>query len=439
MLILLSVYLSFAIRQQVYIDILIYNTKASILLLSTYLLSFAILDSHNFTDRFKSTSYFIHFLFTVLLGTIILAIVFYFLKWRFGRGILLLNMFIVTLFSYFWRILFDTVFNLAQHPINLVIIGSGYAGRTMYDVLTSRNYGFKIVGFLDDDPALMSQNIGQQMVIGTSVMLTELVDKHAIDAVVVAVTHEKNPDLLKNIVEAKMKGIEIYFMPNLYEEITGKLPVLHIGDGWLAYTNFKGVTSSPYTLYFKRAFDIFLSLCGLTFFSPIILFTAIAVKLESKGPILYRQKRIGYNDKTFELYKFRSMKMDAEEKGAVWAQENDPRVTLVGKLIRKTRIDEVPQMWNVLMGNMSFIGPRPERPEFVALLKEEIPFYSYRHTVQPGITGWAQVNYQYGASKKDALEKLQYDLYYIKNLSFFLDIHVLLKTVQVVLFGKGAR
>ena len=189
----------------------------------------------------------------------------------------------------------------------------------------------------------------------------------------------------------------------------------------------------------KGIIDSCLSLLSLLISVPIIIATAIAIKLDSNGPILYRQKRVGHNGKIFELIKFRSMSVDAEKDGAEWAQENDKRVTRVGKFIRRWRIDEIPQMWNVLKGEMSFIGPRPERLEFVEILQRETPSYALRHSVRPGITGWAQVNYPYGASKEDALEKLQYDLFYIKNLSIFLDMHILLKTIKIVLFGKGAR
>jgi len=189
----------------------------------------------------------------------------------------------------------------------------------------------------------------------------------------------------------------------------------------------------------KRLLDIALSLIGLVLTLPVSMITALAIKLDSAGPILYRQSRIGMNGEVYELLKFRSMRVDAELNGAVWAQENDPRVTRVGGILRKLRIDEIPQMWNVLKGEMSFIGPRPERPEFVCTLNEEVPYYSLRHSIKPGITGWAQINYPYGASRQDALEKLQYDLFYIKNLTIVLELDIILRTIGVVLFGKGAR
>ncbi|MFZ2196932.1 MAG: exopolysaccharide biosynthesis polyprenyl glycosylphosphotransferase, partial [Thermodesulfovibrionales bacterium] len=249
----------------------------------------------------------------------------------------------------------------------------------------------------------------------------------------------KSSELLNTVMEAKVKGVEIIDMPTFYEELEGKLPVEHLSNGWFIFAPFYGMRKNIYTNHLKRLIDIFLAIVGVIAVSPVICITSLAIKLDSPGSLLFRQRRVGYNGEVFELLKFRSMEVDAEKDGAVWAQKNDPRVTRVGKIIRKARVDEIPQIWNVLKGEMSFVGPRPERPEFVDQLQIEIPFYSLRNSVKPGISGWAQVLYPYGASKKDALEKLQYDLYYIKNLSFFLDLHIVLKTIRVVLFGRGAR
>ncbi|MEQ8494877.1 MAG: exopolysaccharide biosynthesis polyprenyl glycosylphosphotransferase, partial [Gammaproteobacteria bacterium] len=200
-----------------------------------------------------------------------------------------------------------------------------------------------------------------------------------------------------------------------------------------------GFTQAVIKLTEKRILDILASLLLLLGTLPVMLVTAVAIFLESGGPVLYRQERVGHRGKLFMLYKFRSMRQDAEAGGAVWARQNDTRVTRVGAFIRKTRIDELPQLLNVLKGDMSFVGPRPERPEFVTELARAIPYYELRHYVKPGITGWAQILYPYGASINDAREKLQYDLYYLKNYSIFLDINILLQTVQVILWGKGAR
>jgi sugar transferase (PEP-CTERM system associated) len=263
--------------------------------------------------------------------------------------------------------------------------------------------------------------------------------KREIDVAVIAITHEKKSDFFKNILEIKLKGVEVYDMPSLYEELSGKVPVMHIRDSWFLNVSFSGIKKNIYTQKIERFIDISLCLSGLIITLPIILITSVLTKLGSKGKIFYIQERVGLNGKCFKLIKFRSMIVDAEAEGATWAIEGDSRITKVGKIIRKLRIDEIPQLWNVLKGDLSLIGPRPERPEFVSTLEKEIPYYSVRHSVKPGITGWAQVNYRYGASKKDTFEKLQYDLYYIKNKSLLLDIVILIKTVKVVLLGSGAR
>jgi sugar transferase (PEP-CTERM system associated) len=223
----------------------------------------------------------------------------------------------------------------------------------------------------------------------------------------------------------------------VYERMTGKLLVEDLRPSWLIFSD--GFRASRLTRQTKRAFDLVLASIGLLVGAPLMLLTAVAVWLESGGPVLYRQERVGCNGSVFTLYKFRSMRPDAEQGTPVWAEAVDHRVTRVGRFIRRIRLDELPQLWNVLRGDMSFVGPRPERPFFVAQLAERIPFYEQRHAVRPGITGWAQVKYRYGASMEDALEKLRYDLYYVKHLSLAFDLTILFDTVKVVLFAKGAR
>jgi len=249
----------------------------------------------------------------------------------------------------------------------------------------------------------------------------------------------KNKLLLRNVLNCKLNGIDIYNAPAFYEYILGKIQVECLNDEWFINIPISGVKRSIYNTKIKRFIGLTLSLIGLVISLPITFAVAIVIKLSSQGPAFYKQKRVGLNGEVFNLIKFRSMVANAEENGAVWAKKEDERITSVGKVIRKLRIDEIPQLWNVLKGDMNFFGPRPERPEFVKILNEKIPYYSFRHIVKPGITGWAQVNYPYGASEKDALEKLKYDLFYIKNVSLFLDFHILLRTIRVVFFGKGAR
>jgi len=438
-LISISIYISFLIRLQ-NMDTLPKHAFAALIAISSYIVVFYVFDLYNLTYKFKSAVFLARFILALIACTLSLAIIFYLLPgWKLGRGFLIIISFFVFLLVFLWRLVFYAFIGPPKSANRIIIVGSGVSGETIYDVIRTKSNFFRIVGFLDDKPELHNTKIRSHKVLGNSSLLSIMINNNEIDTAVIAIKHEKNRDLLRQIVYAKMKGLDIYDMPRLYEELTGKLPINHMDDAWMSYTTFKGIRKDLYTLHIKRIADIMLSLTGLTLLSPLMLLTAFAIKLDSRGPVFYRQKRVGQNDSIFELLKFRSMSMDAESAGAVWAQVDDPRVTRVGRIIRKTRIDEIPQMWNVLKGEMSFIGPRPERPEFVAELAKEIPFYSFRHSVKSGITGWAQIKYRYGASQEDSFEKLQYDLYYIKNLSIFLDVQILLQTIKVVLFGQGAR
>jgi sugar transferase (PEP-CTERM system associated) len=232
--------------------------------------------------------------------------------------------------------------------------------------------------------------------------------------------------------------VKVVDAPSFYEEVTGKLLLENITPSWFIFSH--GFRITLLLRIVKRIIDVSLSLAGLLMFLPFFPLIALLIRLDSPGPVFFGQERVGENERNFTVYKFRTMRQDAESStGAVWAQKNDPRVTRLGRFLRKCRIDEIPQLVNVLLGEMSLVGPRPERPEFVDRLKEVVPYYSERHFVKPGITGWAQVCYPYGASVEDALEKLRYDLYYTKNISLTLDLRVILKTIKVVLFGQGGR
>jgi exopolysaccharide biosynthesis polyprenyl glycosylphosphotransferase len=239
------------------------------------------------------------------------------------------------------------------------------------------------------------------------------------------------------LMSTRLRGVRVVDLTDFYEENWSKVPVFYLQRSWFAMAQGFQLLHNPVGLKLKRVFDIFGS--GLLFLLtlPILVLTMIAIKLESRGSVFFTQVRVGENGRTFTVFKLRSMRTDAESTGAAWASTRDPRVTRVGRFIRATRIDELPQLLNVLRGEMSFIGPRPERPEFMKQLEREIPFYNLRHILKPGITGWAQVMYPYGASVEDARQKLQYELFYIKNYSLLLDAAIVLKTVRVVLFGQG--
>jgi exopolysaccharide biosynthesis polyprenyl glycosylphosphotransferase len=246
-----------------------------------------------------------------------------------------------------------------------------------------------------------------------------------------------NQDLTAQLTRARFAGKEILNLSQFFEDIEKKIPVDFLSSEWFIFEKGFDLFHSPLGLRVKRILDLILALLLLLVTWPFILVFSILIKLESRGPAFYSQIRTGLNDREFKIFKMRSMVTDAEKQGAQWAKSNDSRITRVGKFIRLTRIDELPQLWNVIKGDMSFIGPRPERPEFNVELEKVIPFYRMRHLVRPGITGWAQVMYAYGASVEDSKQKLQFDLYYIKNFSFLLDMQIIFKTIRVVLFGKG--
>ena len=249
----------------------------------------------------------------------------------------------------------------------------------------------------------------------------------------------RDSELIRELMIFRLKGIRVFNIHEFFEKAWFKIPVLSLKDQWFVMENGFALLHNPVGLKIKRMLDIFLSLTLIVITLPLMLLTSLLIKLSSQGPILYSQVRTRDEGKNFTLYKFRSMTVGAENNLPQWAKKNDTRVTKIGKWLRIMRIDELPQLWNVLKGDMSFIGPRPERPEFNKELEKKIPYYNLRHLVKPGITGWAQVLYPYGASVEDALEKLQYDLYYIKNYGLLLDFNILIKTARVVLFGKGGR
>jgi exopolysaccharide biosynthesis polyprenyl glycosylphosphotransferase len=255
--------------------------------------------------------------------------------------------------------------------------------------------------------------------------------------VFVATNGELSDKQVQQLMPLRLKGIPVYRLPQAYESFWFKLPAELLEDTWFTFSSGFNLLPGGFSLKLKRIVDLAFATLLFLVLSPLMLITAFLIKLDNPGPILYSQLRTGQNNQPFRVYKFRSMYQDAEERGAKWASERDPRITRVGYLIRLTRLDELPQIWNVLRGEMSLIGPRPERPEFDSQLRKEIPYYDLRYLVKPGITGWAQVLYPYGASVEDAYEKLSYDLYYIKNYSLWLDIAIVFKTIRVVLLGKG--
>ena len=275
------------------------------------------------------------------------------------------------------------------------------------------------------------------MIIGDFKQISSICRTCQIDRGIVALDERRGSLPLNELLQCRLKGIHVDDGVSFRESLLGKLSVEHLPPSSIIFSNgFRGVM-----VYkgIKRAIDVLACLFGIALFLPLYLLIALAIKLDSRGPVFYKQERVGQDGRLFSLIKFRSMTVDAEKDGPVWAVVNDQRVTRVGRWIRKLRLDEIPQLINVIRGEMSIVGPRPERPFFVRRLEKEIPFYSHRHAVKPGITGWAQILYPYGATREDAQEKLKYDLYYIKHLSPIMDLRIITETAKIVLLGRGAR
>ena len=337
-----------------------------------------------------------------------------------------------------WRLVFNRVAALQSFGERILIIGTDTTARTIArQVLAQQDFAYEIVGFIDEDPRRIGESVVNPRVVGTPADIERLVAAHGIDRIFVGLSDRRGRLPLRELLRAKLAGVRVEDVNTVYERLTGKLLVEDLRPSWLIFSD--DFRASRLTRQTKRAFDLVLAFVGLVIASPLMVLVAAAVWLESGSPVLYRQERVGENGRTFMLNKFRSMRHDAEGATPIWARAADERITRVGRFIRQARFDELPQLWNVLRGDMSFVGPRPERPFFVSQLAEQIPFYEQRHAVKPGITGWAQVKYRYGASLEDSLEKLRYDLYYVKHLSLSFDVTILFDTVKVVLFAKGAR
>jgi sugar transferase (PEP-CTERM system associated) len=302
--------------------------------------------------------------------------------------------------------------------------------------LTGR--GVSIVGFYQTDPTSVIE-VPQDRIVSRSESLESLVDTLCVELIVVAVREQRGGAMpVTELLNCRLKGIEVTDVPGVLERATRRVPVEALKSSWLIYG--KGFSQGWGRRVVKRSFDVVMAIGLLLVAAPVMLATAIAILLESGRPIIFRQERVGLGGRTFSVLKFRSMRADAEKDGVPrWASTADPRITAVGRFIRRTRIDELPQIFNVLRGEMSFVGPRPERPFFVAQLTRQVPFYGARHTVKPGVTGWAQVRFRYGSSVEDAVRKLEFDLFYVKNHSLLLDLLILLKSIRVVLSGEGAR
>ena len=358
-----------------------------------------------------------------------------------GRGVLFFALGFFIAFQSSWYAVSGMGARSVPFGQRVLFLGTGDLACQLGGLLAGQTGPFKLAGYLEcGDPSGPVQTVHQPEVFKTQIIqkegdLLETARKHRASILVVALAERRGVLPLQEMMRCKLNGIEVVDAPTFYEIVQGKLMLEEMTPSWIIFSS--GFRRNALISIYKRFIDILLSVVGLLITLPFFPFIALAIKLESPGPLFFKQVRVGSGEKPFVLYKFRSMCQDAERNGAVWAAKNDARVTRVGKFLRNSRIDELPQLYNVLKGDMSFIGPRPERPEFVENLKKDIYYYSKRHTIKPGLTGWAQVRYPYGATVEDAIEKLRYDLYYIKNLSFILDTQILFETVKVVLFGRG--
>lgn len=316
----------------------------------------------------------------------------------------------------------------------VLILGAGQLAKELGQILVAKRDSFEVIGFLDRDVAKVGERL---FIIGTYEQLFELVERYRISLIAVCPDERRGDLPLETLLEFKAMGTAVRDGHELYEQEAGRFSIDLLKPSTLIFS--EGFRRPTLTMAVKRLIDIVACAVGLMLLAPLFALVAALIKWESSGPVFYKQTRVGMWGRPYVLWKFRSMRQDAEAQGIKWAQQGDPRITKVGRWIRKWRIDELPQLINVLKGEMSMVGPRPERPAFVQDLRQTIPYYDLRHTVRPGLTGWAQIRFRYAASIEDAHIKLQYDLYYLKNLSIALDFRILLGTVRVVLQGSGAR
>ena len=357
-----------------------------------------------------------------------------------GRGVFLIAALLVIVLVSGWRFTFEWASGQIGPRERLLLVGTTASAVALAREMFERRHelGVEIVGFVDSDPSRVGSPVINPGVIGTIEDIPSIVRARNVDRVVVSLSDARGRLPMDKLLEMKLDGVTFDHLASVYESYTGKIAVENLRPSWLIFSS--GFKKSAVLATSKRGLDLAAATIGLVLAAPVIALVAIAVKLSSSGPVFYHQQRVGQHGRIFTVHKVRSMRQDAEATtGPVWASKSgDPRVTPVGRFLRRSRLDELPQLWNVLKGDMSFVGPRPERPEFVAELTRHIPYYGQRHVVRPGVTGWAQVRYTYGASVEDALQKLQYDLFYIKNLSLALDLFIILDTVKTVLLRKGA-
>jgi exopolysaccharide biosynthesis polyprenyl glycosylphosphotransferase len=428
----------------------------------TYILVLYVANLYDHYQDFRRRENISQVILSSLIGTVILVIIYTvptrqvigrnFIEWQGLAFVWLLVL---------WRFTFSALALPVRLQRKVMIIGASGAGQEILAIIKQRrNSGLVVTGFLDENPQKMGTSIGGVPVLGNTGQLDEIIRQYKIGVVVAAITPEQSSTLSNNLMRLSFLGVQVIDMASLCEFLARKIPTDHISDVWILLHRLNH--AKLYYRHFKRIVDVVLAAVGLAFTWPLWIFIAAAIKLDSPGPVFFRQERLGRDSKPFNIIKFRTMVQEAERDGPQFACRGDPRITRVGRILRRARLDELPQLYNILKGEMSFIGPRPEREVFIREFqqmvpdlreehritdpqgpqvpggyRERIPYYSYRLLVKPGVTGWAQVIHPYSANLEETKEKLQYDLYYIKNMSLFLDLAILLKTIRIVLFGRG--
>ena len=367
-----------------------------------------------------------------------LSLVFYaFPQMMIGRGVSLISLPLFLCLMVGWRVAIHWFLSHPDFGERILIVGtSPEAIALARETYSRRDAGYRIVGFTGTDPELLGKSLFNPRVVGLNSELPAIVKREKIDRIVVAMGQRRGQFPTAQLLQLSLSGdVSIEEGASFYERLTGRVQLDMVRPSWLI---FEGPgRQARFRSLVRTLAHRSVALFGAAVSLPIMVVTAILIKLESSGPVFYKQERVGKNGRPFMVLKFRSMRNDAEKDGPVWAAANDDRTTRIGRIIRKIRVDEIPQFWNILRGDMNFVGPRPERPHFVAQLAEEIPFYEQRHLIAPGLTGWAQIKYPYGATIEDARQKLQYDLYYIKNQGLALDAVIVFETIKTVVFGRG--
>jgi sugar transferase (PEP-CTERM system associated) len=396
-------------------------------------------DLYDFRVVRRRTSLLVHIMHALGAACVVLAVTYFLVpEASFGRGIVIITVPVIFMLLLTWRLSANMTNLLARGDERLVVIGTGDAGISLVrHILGHPEYNIKVVGFLDEQGQDIGKSLVNPKIIGATSDVEEIVAREKVDRVVLSLKERRGGTPVRQLLSLKFAGVRIEEVHSCFERLSGRIPIEHLSPSWFILSD--GFKKSSILMVSKRTIDLVVSSLILLLVSPLLPLVALAIYIESGGPVFFRQRRVGYKGAQFELLKFRSMFQDAEKHGPKWATLGDDRITRVGSILRKTRLDEIPQLFNVFKGQMSLVGPRPERPYFCTMLEEKIAFYNLRHSVRPGLTGWAQVRFRYGASLDDSKAKLELDLFYIKNLSLTVDCAILFETAKVVLLGRGAH